>query len=406
MTSSPTSRASVAQADWSGSHQFYAFALRLVRAQRRILDRWSEGDDAVKQRLWRELHEAGEGLLFAPEPTGDVKQDAWGLLAEGVRRHPTDPATLAANVNAPAIVTEEAALSALERALSSPPEPQPDYPDEISEEQHAAIDALTAGSQPACPHQFETVSGIDGEADVIECRHCGAWPCDAPAEVRERIARAIHKKRQELGFGGTALWEYEPPLIHEIHLATADAVFAILGSAFAGGGVFRDGLQRIQSRALQAEVFASAGPGTRLKAGECFAEIAADAKTLLDALAQPDAAQPRGDDAALIERVMALIEERLCIIWHPRENRDVFVVELRAALSPLQPSEAVRLGDAAYWKAVEKRLEGRISDERAFALTEAARVARNWNPGRKDRVTEEGIADAIEALKTGKEAGE
>lgn len=37
-------------------------------------------------------------------------------------------------------------------------------------------------------------------------------------------------------------------------------------------------------------------------------------------------------------------------------------------------------------------------DVRARAFREAAAVARNWNPGRRDRVTEDGIADAIEAL--------
>ena len=33
-----------------------------------------------------------------------------------------------------------------------------------------------------------------------------------------------------------------------------------------------------------------------------------------------------------VERVMDLIEQRLCIVWSPRENRDAFEAELRAAL--------------------------------------------------------------------------
>ncbi|GLV28144.1 hypothetical protein TomTYG75_06680 [Sphingobium sp. TomTYG75] len=34
-----------------------------------------------------------------------------------------------------------------------------------------------------------------------------------------------------------------------------------------------------------------------------------------------------------LEKIMSLIEERLCIIWYPTENRDTFASELAAILS-------------------------------------------------------------------------
>lgn len=37
-------------------------AWRLVHAQGRMLDRWSEADDDVKAGLWRDLHDAGDRL--------------------------------------------------------------------------------------------------------------------------------------------------------------------------------------------------------------------------------------------------------------------------------------------------------------------------------------------------------
>lgn len=44
-------------------------------------------------------------------------------------------------------------------------------------------------------------------------------------------------------------------------------------------------------------------------------------------------------DEAAVEQVMNLIEERLCIFWYPRENRDQFAGELAAALqSPSLPT--------------------------------------------------------------------
>lgn len=39
----------------------------------------------------------------------------------------------------------------------------------------------------------------------------------------DRVARAIHRKRQELGFGGQALWECERAAIHSVHYQTASA---------------------------------------------------------------------------------------------------------------------------------------------------------------------------------------
>jgi hypothetical protein len=42
---------------------------------------------------------------------------------------------------------------------------------------------------------------------------------------------------------------------------------------------------------------------------------------------------------------------------------------------------------------------------RAFALEEAAMMVDHWNPGRRDRLTEEGIADAIRALSEGGKHG-
>jgi hypothetical protein len=40
------------------------------------------------------------------------------------------------------------------------------------------------------------------------------------------VARAIHLKRQDHGFGGQAQWEYEPAYIKSLHLATAQAAIA------------------------------------------------------------------------------------------------------------------------------------------------------------------------------------
>jgi hypothetical protein len=34
--------------------------MELVRAQGRMLERWSEGDDNVRNQLWKNLHEAGD----------------------------------------------------------------------------------------------------------------------------------------------------------------------------------------------------------------------------------------------------------------------------------------------------------------------------------------------------------
>jgi hypothetical protein len=39
----------------------------------------------------------------------------------------------------------------------------------------------------------------------------------------EAVARAIHRRRQELGYGGNGGWEYEPPEIHTLHIETAKA---------------------------------------------------------------------------------------------------------------------------------------------------------------------------------------
>lgn len=41
-----------------------------VKAQSRMLDKWAEGDEAVKQSLWRDLHnceEAGRAALAGAE---------------------------------------------------------------------------------------------------------------------------------------------------------------------------------------------------------------------------------------------------------------------------------------------------------------------------------------------------
>ncbi|OWK42114.1 hypothetical protein [Fimbriiglobus ruber] len=43
------------------------------------------------------------------------------------------------------------------------------------------------------------------------------------SKLIETVAKAIHKKRQELGFGGHATWEYEPDSIHFVHRETAIA---------------------------------------------------------------------------------------------------------------------------------------------------------------------------------------
>lgn len=39
----------------------------------------------------------------------------------------------------------------------------------------------------------------------------------------EVVARAIHRKRQDFGFGGQAQWKYEPEQVKSLHLATAQA---------------------------------------------------------------------------------------------------------------------------------------------------------------------------------------
>ena len=43
-----------------------------------------------------------------------------------------------------------------------------------------------------------------------------------------KVAKTIHKARQERGFGGVAGWEYEPRDIHELHIHTARAALAAL----------------------------------------------------------------------------------------------------------------------------------------------------------------------------------
>lgn len=52
-------------------HAFYAFALKLLRAQQRLLNRWSEGDDAVRQQLWRDLHASGDELLLTTHSSSE-----------------------------------------------------------------------------------------------------------------------------------------------------------------------------------------------------------------------------------------------------------------------------------------------------------------------------------------------
>ena len=47
-------------------------------------------------------------------------------------------------------------------------------------------------------------------------------------DVVERVARAIHSKRQVHGFGGEAAWQYEPVEIRAIHLSTARAALSAL----------------------------------------------------------------------------------------------------------------------------------------------------------------------------------
>src|SRR5258708_40008831 len=49
-----------------------------------------------------------------------------------------------------------------------------------------------------------------------------------PPDVVEIVARAIHKHRQSKGFGGSASWEYEPRIIHELHKSTAQAAITAL----------------------------------------------------------------------------------------------------------------------------------------------------------------------------------
>jgi hypothetical protein len=63
-----SSRPDGLQSAGAGSHEFYSFALALLRAQQRMLDRWSEGDEAVRQQLWRDLHQCGDDLLLAASP--------------------------------------------------------------------------------------------------------------------------------------------------------------------------------------------------------------------------------------------------------------------------------------------------------------------------------------------------
>ena len=38
---------------------------RYMVAQRRMLDRWADGDDAVKKELWQELHACEDGAWAA-----------------------------------------------------------------------------------------------------------------------------------------------------------------------------------------------------------------------------------------------------------------------------------------------------------------------------------------------------
>lgn len=40
---------------------------RLIHAQSRMLDKWADGDEAVKQQLWRDLHKAGDEAREALE---------------------------------------------------------------------------------------------------------------------------------------------------------------------------------------------------------------------------------------------------------------------------------------------------------------------------------------------------
>lgn len=51
------------------------------------------------------------------------------------------------------------------------------------------------------------------------------------------------------------------------------------------------------------------------------------------------ATSPPPEERDVVEAVLSLIEDRLCIIWSPRDNRDVFADELRAALSSLSSGE-------------------------------------------------------------------
>jgi hypothetical protein len=70
-------------------HHIYAYALGLIRAQRRMLDRWAEGDEAVRQRLWRDLHTAGDGLaVLLPHPFAApaVPEDMAAMIEAAFRK--------------------------------------------------------------------------------------------------------------------------------------------------------------------------------------------------------------------------------------------------------------------------------------------------------------------------------
>lgn len=266
-------------------------------------------------------------------------------------------------------------------ALSPPPEPQPER-FEWKAADGTRPSLVCANCQNRVPILY---NGVCAECDPALAAENQRQP--QPAGVRERIALRLAKahddlhKNDPLNHGAVTAYRAGVDMTIDYWNSLADAV---LGSAFAGGGV-KEAL-KLAKRGLRQGANRRLVCDARRAINKALAqtEAAQPVESNLTGCLDPEAhqgrcgysiAQPRGDDA------------------YPERDVEALQALADLGLSPPQPSEAVPQIDSVVFSGDEAILAA-VKDQ---ALEEAARVALAIDSGRGN---EKEIARAIRAKKS------
>lgn len=274
------------------------------------------------------------------------------------------------------------------------------------------LEALEHLSELKAPLEPQPPMGL-ADMNEMDAKHPG-WDIPQPAEVRERIARATLIERGVI----TAASEETDTITVR---AAIKAMSSILGSAFAGGGEVYGDSRTPQTEAAQPRDAQDAAAAyvdaqdcrVRNPEGDFDGYSGQQMVECFMAGAALAPAQPRGDDAALIEQLeraaldydQDLIAGNLFQAAHATIVSQATRLEALSRLSPPQPSEAVTVGTVMSANA--------LADLRDAALEEAAREledrARKYrltaNDANYDNVRAQECLDSAARLRSRKSTG-